>query len=295
MNVFSRARNYLRQPEEADFSFQGSWPSALGISIAIVFLVYFFSLRASDFDLSYQLLYSFLFGVITLVISLFNDLIISRIFPNWFNEDQWTIGKSILYIIWNFLSITIANMAFFVYRGWASFSFNSFYQVTLITLSIGAIPIIILALIRHNQKLDRRLQEAIALNQQLKNTPTQTGTGTAPLPLNQTIAQIFIPSNQQNVSIPLSNFLYATSEKNYFRIILDGEEELLIRNTLKNLEEALQNHPTIIRCHRAFVVETKKVTSVSGNAQGYRLSLEGCAEEIPVSRSYISHVKKLIG
>lgn len=52
--------------------------------------------------------------------------------------------------------------------------------------------------------------------------------------------------------------------------------------------------PFIIRCHRAFLVNIRMVVKVDGNSQGYKLNLEGCEEEVPVSRAYAKEVKALI-
>ena len=47
----------------------------------------------------------------------------------------------------------------------------------------------------------------------------------------------------------------------------------------------------IIKCHRAFLVNLRHVVKVSGNAQGYRLQVGECREEVLVSRAYIRVVK----
>lgn len=52
--------------------------------------------------------------------------------------------------------------------------------------------------------------------------------------------------------------------------------------------------PFIIRCHRAFLVNIRMVVKVDGNSQGYKLNLEGCEEDVPVSRAYAKEVKALI-
>jgi DNA-binding LytR/AlgR family response regulator len=41
-----------------------------------------------------------------------------------------------------------------------------------------------------------------------------------------------------------------------------------------------------MRCHRAFIVNTKNVSHIEGNAAGYRLSLKSTENKIPVSRNY---------
>ena len=66
----------------------------------------------------------------------------------------------------------------------------------------------------------------------------------------------------------------------------------LLRITLKEAEEAATACPSIIRCHRAFLVNLDKVVKVDGNQQGYRLHLEGCKNAIPVSRTYAKKLKE---
>lgn len=76
---------------------------------------------------------------------------------------------------------------------------------------------------------------------------------------------------------------------------LKGEStRKMLRATMKQAEEAVAACPFIIRCHRAFLVNARKVVKVDGNSQGYRLRLEGDGEEIPVSRAYAKEVKALI-
>ena len=63
---------------------------------------------------------------------------------------------------------------------------------------------------------------------------------------------------------------------------------------LKQAEEAVAACSFIVRCHRAFLVNIRTVVKVDGNSQGYRLRLEGCTEEVPVSRGYAKEIKTLI-
>ena len=80
-------------------------------------------------------------------------------------------------------------------------------------------------------------------------------------------------------------------------MIDDKEKKItwrLLRATMKQAEEAVSACPFIIRCHRAFLVNIRMVVKVDGNSQGYKLNLEGCEEEVPVSRAYAKEVKALI-
>ena len=96
-------------------------------------------------------------------------------------------------------------------------------------------------------------------------------------------------------------FLYAEAKGNYvkvgYRSDSDKEKKItwrLLRATMKQAEEAVSACPFIIRCHRAFLVNIRMVVKVDGNSQGYKLNLEGCEEDVPVSRAYAKEVKALI-
>ena len=72
---------------------------------------------------------------------------------------------------------------------------------------------------------------------------------------------------------------------------INGQKSILLRSTLKKMEEQLANHPAFFRCHRMYLVNLKLVNTVSGNAQGLKLHLSSLEEPIPVSRSLTETVK----
>lgn len=105
-----------------------------------------------------------------------------------------------------------------------------------------------------------------------------------------------------------ADFLFAEAEGNYVKITcrpagqhnvpesgsVEKEMRKTLRITMKQMEQAVEGCPFIVRCHRAFLVNIGKVTDVSGNSQGYRLRLEGCRDEVPVSRAYAKQIKTMI-
>lgn len=64
----------------------------------------------------------------------------------------------------------------------------------------------------------------------------------------------------------------------------------LIRHRLKAIEQQL-TEAIFFRCHNRYVVNTKRITNVTGNARGLFLELENSAEIIPVSRSRVKAFK----
>ncbi|MNQ90132.1 LytTr DNA-binding domain protein [compost metagenome] len=59
----------------------------------------------------------------------------------------------------------------------------------------------------------------------------------------------------------------------------------LLRNTLSFYEEQLKEDMRFFRSHRAYIVNLTKIVSVSGNSQGYLITLNSKKDPIPVSRN----------
>jgi DNA-binding LytR/AlgR family response regulator len=102
---------------------------------------------------------------------------------------------------------------------------------------------------------------------------------------------------KEELSFFPSQFIYAESDGNYvtFHLDIQGKtREVMIRNSISNIEQQLSGLPFCIRTHRAFIINTGKVTSRRGNTLGYRLKLAGADEEIPVSRQNIKSFDDLL-
>ncbi len=92
---------------------------------------------------------------------------------------------------------------------------------------------------------------------------------------------------KEYLSFMPGDFLYAEADGNYvtFHLLEKGQAvKKLIRNSISNVEWQLAAYPDCFRCHRAFIVNLKKVAKPQGNAAGYRLSLQGTDFQVPVSR-----------
>ncbi|MCH8125717.1 LytTR family transcriptional regulator [candidate division KSB1 bacterium] len=76
---------------------------------------------------------------------------------------------------------------------------------------------------------------------------------------------VIYPRNSTN--IPNSSF-----NKNLWRENT-GVKETLLRSSLKRLEQQIP-FSFIVCCHRSFIINLRKVNSITGNANGYRLLLQ---------------------
>lgn len=102
---------------------------------------------------------------------------------------------------------------------------------------------------------------------------------------------ITAPSPKHTIVFQNSDFLFAKSDGNYVEFIIRNEDgttyRRITRNTLANVEEQFQGYDTNLRVHRSFIVNLQQVLSVQGNAQGYKLTLNGTKTRVPVSRTYM--------
>lgn len=94
-----------------------------------------------------------------------------------------------------------------------------------------------------------------------------------------------------------NDILYIESIANYLSIWYFQDDELKhkrIRSTLKNVEETLSVYPFLLHCHRAFLVNTRFITHVDGNAAGCQLHLFSIDRTIPVSKANIEALRKAL-
>ena len=99
------------------------------------------------------------------------------------------------------------------------------------------------------------------------------------------------------LSIQLDDLLYLESNENYVTIhYLDRTQagRMLLRNSLKRLEEQLSGYP-IVRCHRSYMVNLNRVKLAKRTKTGMILELTTpVAIRIPVSETYKNEIDKVL-
>ena len=153
--------------------------------------------------------------------------------------------------------------------------------------------------------LSAELEETKLLNEQLKKlqdsnagVPQQTEDDT---PVGGTVqdSQITLEgTTNEHVTLDISNLLYVEAVGNYVKVCqLRGNEAHtnMLRATMKQTEDSLQAYPTIVRCHRAFMVNLGQVEQISSNSRAMRLVIRHSHDSIPVSRSNVNKLKELLG
>ena len=197
------------------------------------------------------------------------------LFPTYFSERNWNLGKELLLILYQFTVVALAVWAVRSYCGQYWYVPQRSYLFTWwVVCTTGTIPYMLATSLKFIYRLQRHLEQAVRMNEQL-NLPTATTAG-----------PVFRLPRQLGV---ISDFLFAESMDNYVQVYWIDEEGKTVserfRCTLLELEECNpQQH--IFRCHRAFIVNLDKIVYVQGNAAGFQATVHTDCTPIPVSRSY---------
>ena len=156
-----------------------------------------------------------------------------------------------------------------------------------------------------NRYMVAELEETKQLNEQLKKlqnsnagVPRQTEDN-PPVGGTEQDSQITLEGNtNERVTLKISDLLYIEAVGNYVKVSqLQGNEvhTTMLRATMKQMEDKLQAHPMIVRCHRAFMVNLGQVEQISSNSRSMQLVMRHIHDAIPVSRSNVNKLKELLG
>ncbi|MGR3811076.1 LytR/AlgR family response regulator transcription factor [Jiulongibacter sp. NS-SX5] len=222
-------------------------------------------------------LYTMGFGVVTFVCLLIVRFGVIKLFPKFFNEKDWTIGREIFLNIGFLIFIAFGNFLYEVACITKDWKNHQFLWNLLTVIAIGIFPIVFDVLSTYYRALKKyrplELFESEVAPQTTEIILTAEN-GTDQLKFNS------------------DELLYIESADNYSKIVLTTKDPVLLRGSLSRMtSQILQDH--IKRCHRSFVVNFDKVKKVTGNAQGYKLELKDSLEVIPVARKYSDLVNEL--
>ena len=200
--------------------------------------------------------------------------LLPALFPAYYKEQNWTLGKHVLNLL---LMLLLIAVGIWVYQSWLMGMWldkRLFFLALSWVMVLAPFPTIFFLMWNRNLQLTRNLKEAMEMNGHLSRRISP---------------EVGIASLEDKVFSSEEALVFAGGTKEMLEVTWR-----LLRATMKQAEEAVSACPFIIRCHRAFLVNIRMVVKVDGNSQGYKLNLEGCEEEVPVSRAYAKEVKALI-
>jgi hypothetical protein len=185
----------------------------------------------------------------------------------------WTIGKELLSVM-----VVLLFFGVGIYAAGFLLEENPLERLTLQTFAnsmwrsvlAGVLPLAMFVLLGYIEMV--REQKAEEAGQQPR----------------EELLQISSQLKKEELAFYPSQFLYARADSNYVVFYLQkksGVEKKMIRNSITSIGEQLSGVPHFTRVHRAYIVNVDKVKTKKGNSMGYKLTLEGVDEVIPVARN----------
>lgn len=281
--MFRSIKKWLSKP----YPFVTTVKQKLLTSLAFGKIVFLFLYIFKPFDINEAegnlIFITLCFGLITFLISLFNFFILPLFYPRYFDPNKWIIGKTALFHLIMILMISIVN-SFYIFsisKNNNSFDYTFFHSI-LSTILVGIFPLLFYIFIS-----ERKLNKQHSLiAQKLYDTKEKT----IKHPKKTDIKITLLDENKKdNLELLVNDLIYISSDANYASIFywIDGiQKEYLIRTSLSKLEHQLKEFDFIVRCHKSYIVNTKQVVKIKGNARGYYLQFPVIDFQIPVSRSF---------
>ena len=156
-------------------------------------------------------------------------------------------------------------------------------------------------LVPGNRQLNEHLKRMHAATEHQAKAATANGpVNPAPTtgPTVQPPATITLTgTTSETVTLQISDLLYIEAVGNYVKVyrLKDGQAHTdMLRATSKQIEEELRDYVTIVRCHRAFLVNLRQVEQVITRSGTMQLLIKHCNDSLPVSRSNMAQVKSAI-
>ena len=256
-----------------------------GLFIAL-FLLYFEPFNFHLNTIENKVFHMFFFGCISTFVLLLFLYVFPLLLPNLFSDKSWKVGHQMLFYMLILIVIAIFNGIYSNYMNSFTFGWYICWLIVSRTFVMGILPIAFITFLDYYLKVKSNLDLASNILKNKKEFLKDSKEATH---------QISTDLKNETFSFSEHDFNYAIADGNYTDISSLDENTLkkvTYRVTLSSLETQLKEASSIVRCHRSYMVNLKKVKNISGNAQGLRLELINQSEIIPVSRKYLPIVKQ---
>ncbi|MFM2392212.1 MAG: hypothetical protein RLZZ546_189 [Bacteroidota bacterium] len=265
------------------------WPNIrfhifIGIFVAI-FLMVFQPFGTEDWLTNYKILKLAGYGILSFLMPTLIFFLRNFLINKFHFEHKYKVKHEVIWLISILISIACVNCIYTSYLISTPLSLSLFGYAIFMVCAIGFFPVAVSIYVKYNKYLAMNEKEAKELDDLIIN---KSELETENSKESESVIKLVAENRKDNITLQAIDLLYIESSENYSNIVFmrSGKfEKILLRSTLKRLEEQIDN-PSILRCHRSFIVNLKNVLHFSGNAQGYLMSITGTDTKIPVSRSY---------
>ena len=207
--------------------------------------------------------------------------LVCQLFPK--TIDDWKIKNecTLIFFLVLFTGITQFFIRDVIYNNPENWSWRYFREEISNSFIAGVFLAPIIIFINLNRQQHKNSQKANRISSTITNAKGLQ---------NNTSVTIETEVKSEKFIFLSDSFIYAKAEGNYAEIFLKKEDtviKLIKRIPIKNLEIQLSTLPFIIKTHRSVLLNLNYIEKVTGNAQGYKVQLMGCPDNVPVSRNFI--------
>lgn len=254
------------------------------ISIGVLGFLYLFQpLDVSLMDDKEKLYVVLGLAAITFLSLSLNLLILPSLFPGIFIKRVWNIKKEILWNLWILTTITVGYYLYYKVLGIFAIDF----KMVLGLIVIAIIPITGLIIVNRNRMLRSNLKLAERINKKLEENKS----------IDNKLVHFKSEYAKDNLSIKVNLLILIRAANNYIEVFwVEGEKirNQMIRTSLKNAEELLEDYSFIFKCHRSFMVNIHYIDKIEGNVQGYKIHFDSIDFSVPVSKKFAYKLKQLV-
>lgn len=203
------------------------------------------------------------------------------IFKNYFNEDNWTLGRNIFLITLGIFFV--GSILWYVgeeYKEPYGLIKLSLFQFIFYTFLVTLMPLVFFIFIN---------EKNVSLKREKKASEFKQRNAQPEVKKEQTQVIIYSDNGKENINFFIDKLVYITSQGNYVSFYIKKENDLkeaILRATLTRVAKDLQDYKNIIRCHKSYIINISFVKEISGNARGYLLKSDLISFKIPVSRNF---------
>lgn len=316
--------NIINQPFPIN-TWQRYWIRGAGFGLFVFLFLFLFKPFSLNLFHTTQLLFTTaIYGLVTGIVMVTGGIVLIKLVAPRIKEENWTLGKQILWNTLLMVCIALMNVVVtqWMHQVWVPVWW--YFVMLKWVVMLGILPIAIAELITYNHYLRRHMKSAAQITKIVQHTQhlhadVYTPKRTAQLVLDGAYADrittvgkrtlshnnvspteaplVFTGENQgDKLELHRDDLLAVQALDNYVTVFWQRNERLyttMLRNTLTNIAGQITDMPHVFRSHRGWLVNTKKVTHVEGNAQGLKLSVTLMQQPVPVSRANIAGYREL--
>jgi LytTr DNA-binding domain-containing protein len=308
------------------YTWRPYWLRGAGFGVFVFLFLFLFRPFRLDLYPPVRLLYTTaVYGLITGTVIFAGSFLLIKLIGPFIKEERWTLGKQIL---WNtFLMVCIALLNVFVTQFMLNvpIPLSWYFKMLIWVFMLGIFPIAIAELLTYNHYLRRHVKKASEMSELMLKSNTTENIAQQSVPfLTMSLKEeevldaepatknFGLPPNVadlasgdllltgenlgDNLEIPGDKLLAVQALDNYVNIFweLNGVlQTTMLRNTLTNIARQVSDLPYLYRTHRGWLVNTKRVIQVEGNAQGLKLLVPLLKQRVPVSRANIAGYRSI--